>query len=176
MLHMIRQILGDSSFRGLLHGLTTTFYHKTVTSQEIESYISQFAKKDLSKVFSQYLRTTQIPELEYKFNSGTMLSYHWTKCVSGFNMPVKVSVAGQAEQWIEPTTEWKTLNFGGMGVGVDSARTAVIDSTKVADSSKIAGADPARISTADSTRTGGGIGGKDLVVNRNFYVTVKKLN
>jgi hypothetical protein len=128
-----------------------------VTSQEIESYISQYAKKDLSKVFNQYLRTTQIPELEYKLNSGTMLSYHWTKCLSGFNMPVKVSVAGQAEQWIEPTTEWKTLNFA----GVDSTR---------------AGADSGRVASADSTRAGGGMEQKDLAVNRNFYVTVKKLN
>jgi len=178
MLHMIRQILGDSSFRGLLHGLTTTFYHKTVTSKEIESFISQYAKKDLSKVFSQYLRTTQIPELEYKFNSGTMLSYHWTKCLPGFNLPVKVSVAGQAEQWIEPTTEWKTLNFGGMGVAEDSTKMAGVDSARVGgiDSAKVAGVDSGKAAGVDSTRTGARIDGKDLVINRNFYVTVKKLN
>ena len=113
MLHMIRQILGDSSFRGLLHGLTATFYHKTVTTREIETYISQYAKKDLSKIFDQYLRTTKIPVLEYKFNSSSMLSYRWTNCVGGFNMPVKALVAGHPAQWIEPTPEWKTLNFEG---------------------------------------------------------------
>lgn len=113
MLHMIRQILGDSSFRGLLHGLTTTFYHKTVTTQQIETFISQYAKRDLSKVFDQYLRTTKIPTLEYKFNSSSMLSYRWTNCTGGFNMPVKVVVAGHPAEWIEPTPEWKTLNFEG---------------------------------------------------------------
>jgi aminopeptidase N len=113
MLHMIRQIMGDSSFRGLLHGLTETFYHKTVTTQQIEAFVSQYAKRDLSKVFSQYLRTTKIPVLEYKFNSSSMLSYRWTNCVEGFNMPVKVVVAGHPAMWIEPATEWKTLNFEG---------------------------------------------------------------
>jgi len=131
MLHIIRQIMGDSSFRTLLHGLTAAFYHKTVTSAQIETYISQFAKKDLSKIFDQYLRTTKIPELEYKFNSGNLLSYHWTNSVAGFNMPVKVSVGGLPEQWIEPTTEWKTLD-------------------------------------ADN--------GNSFTVDRNFYITTKKLN
>src|ERR1700743_787275 len=43
MLHMIRQIIGYSAFRGLLHGLQSTFYHKTVTTQEIEAYVSSYA-------------------------------------------------------------------------------------------------------------------------------------
>ena len=130
-LHIIRQIMGDSSFRGLLHALTATFYHKTVTSQQIETFVSQYAKKDFSKLFDQYLRTTKIPALEYKFNSSNLLSYHWTNCVAGFNMPVKVSVGGQPAQWIEPGTEWKTLD-------------------------------------ADN--------GNSFAVDRNFYITTKKLN
>src|SRR6186713_715848 len=100
MLHMIRRILGDAGYRGLLHGLSSTFYHKTVTTQQIESFISQYAKKDLSRVFDQYLRSTAIPVLEYKENSSTLLSYRWTNCVKGFNMPLQVSVGGQPEVWI----------------------------------------------------------------------------
>jgi aminopeptidase N len=177
MLHMIRQMLGDEGYKGLLHGLGATFYHKTVTTQQIEGYISQYAKKDLSKVFDQYLRTTKIPVLEYKMNSATLLSYHWTNCVKGFDMPVRVTVAGQKEQWIVPTEDWKTLSLGTQGgAGADTAKenpagpmgnTAATgtDSSKTG-MSPAAGAVQAR---------GNGAGDGNFSVDRNFYITVKKL-
>jgi len=107
MLHTIRQIINDDSlFRQIWRGLNKDFYHQTVTSKQIEEYISQHAKKDFSKVFDQFLRTTEIPTLEYKI-TGNTISYHWIDCVKGFNMPLIVS--GTA-QWIEPTEQWKTLD------------------------------------------------------------------
>ena len=51
--------------------------------------MSEQSGKDLSKIFDQYLRTTKIPELEYKF-TGDNMYYRWTNCVEGFNMPVKL--------------------------------------------------------------------------------------
>jgi len=108
LLHMIRQIINDDEkFRQILRGLTSTFYHKTVDSKEVEAYISKNAGKDFSKVFDQYLRTTQIPELEYKM-SGNDLSVRWTNCVNGFNMPVKIKWNG-VDRWISPTESWVTL-------------------------------------------------------------------
>lgn len=107
MLHMIRRILGDSAFRGLLHGLNADFYHQTVTSAQIEAYISRYAHRDLSKIFDQYLCTIQIPVLEYKTGMG--LSYRWTNCVKGFDMPVEVSAGGRPEEWIRPTEDWQRL-------------------------------------------------------------------
>lgn len=104
MLHTIRQVINDDEkFRSILRGLNSTFYHKVVTTQEIESYMSKQSGKDLSKIFDQYLRTTMIPVLEYKV-SGENISYRWTNCVKGFNMPVKIS--GTAE-WLKPDEEWK---------------------------------------------------------------------
>jgi len=111
MLHMIRQIMGDSAFRGMLRGLQKTFYHQTVTTQQVEEYMSQYAHRDLSKIFEQYLRTTRIPVLSYQSN-GDIISYRWGNCVKGFNMPVKVYVGGQAEKWITPTDDWQTMRSG----------------------------------------------------------------
>lgn len=108
MLHIIRQIVGDSAFRGMLHGLQSTFYHQTVTTKQIEDYISNYAHKDFSKIFDQYLRNTKIPVLAYQSN-GDRISYRWTNCIKGFNMPVKVFIGGAAEQWITPTDEWQTI-------------------------------------------------------------------
>ena len=61
--------------------------------------------KDLSKIFDQYLRTTMIPVLEYKF-TGDNMYYRWTNCVEGFNMPVKLN---GIDDWLKATTEWKTV-------------------------------------------------------------------
>ena len=105
ILHTIRQVINnDSLFRQVLRGLNKDFYHKTVTSAEIENYISQKSGKDLSKIFDQYLRTTNIPALEYKVANKTV-SYRWTNTIDGFDMPVKLDNG----QWIQPTTEWKTM-------------------------------------------------------------------
>lgn len=108
MLHTIRQIIGDSVFRELLHGLTKTFYHQTVSSEQIIHFIDQYTKKDLSKIFDQYLRTTKVPILEYSFKN-KIIQYRWTNSVDGFNMPVKVSFNDQPPVFIFPTNEWKNM-------------------------------------------------------------------
>ena len=70
MIHTIRQIINnDSIFRSILIGLNKRYYHQTVTTGEIENYISKKSGIDLSSVFDQYLRTTMIPTLEYYFSA-----------------------------------------------------------------------------------------------------------
>ena len=71
MMHTIRQVINDDEkFRNILRGLNKTFYHQTVTTKQIEDYISKQSGIDFSKVFDQYLRTIKIPVLEYKINNG----------------------------------------------------------------------------------------------------------
>ena len=109
MLHTIRQVINnDEKFRQILRGLNKTFYHQTVTTAQIENYISKKAGIDFSKVFDQYLRTTQVPVLEYK-TEGYKLSYRYTNCVKGFNLPLKIKF--KTEQWIKPTEEWKSIDL-----------------------------------------------------------------
>lgn len=109
LLHNIRQIFGDDEkFRQMLRGLNETFQYQTVTTQQIESYISQKAGRDLSKVFDQYLRDTRIPLLDCKIKKNK-IRYRWKNCVKGFNMPVKVALKGQEPFWIYPETKWKTV-------------------------------------------------------------------
>ncbi len=108
-LHAIRQVINnDEKFRMILRGLNKTFYHQTVTTKQVEDYISKESKIDFSKVFDQYLRTIQIPVLEFKIDS-YKLSYRWTDCVKGFNLPLKIKF--KTEQWIKPTEQWQTLNL-----------------------------------------------------------------
>jgi aminopeptidase N len=109
LLHTIRQIINnDSTFRAILRGLNKTFYHKTVTTKEVEDYISRQSGVDLSKVFDQYLRTTQIPVLEYSIK-GRDLRFRFTNCIKGFAMPVKVKL-GKVEKWIRAQDEWTIIS------------------------------------------------------------------
>ena len=111
MLHTIRQVINDDSlFRQILRGLNKTFYHQTVTTKQVENYFSRVAKKDLSQIFDQYLRTTNIPELEYKI-TGDKISYRWNNCVKGFAMPVMLDDADKT--WLYPTTQWKSVTATG---------------------------------------------------------------
>ncbi len=108
MLHTIRQLVNnDEKWRGILRGLNSTFYHQTVTTKQIEDYLSKQAGIDLSMVFNQYLRDTRIPKLEYAVKNN-QLSYRWINSVSGFNMPVKVTLNGK-EELLQPEKEWKTI-------------------------------------------------------------------
>jgi aminopeptidase N len=61
MIHTIRQVINnDKKFREILIGLNKTFYHKTVTTKEIENYINKKSGYDFSKIFDQYLRYPKI--------------------------------------------------------------------------------------------------------------------
>ena len=129
IMHTIRQIINnDSLFRNILSGLNKDYYHKTVDSKDIENYISRKSGIDFSEVFDQYLRTIKIPELEYKMK-GDNLSYRWTNCIAGFNMPVRLAKSGE---WLKPTTNWQN--------------TTITSELK-----------------------------DDFEVDRNFYITVKKV-
>ena len=109
MLHTLRQIVNnDEKWRGILRGLNSTFYHQTVTTKQIEDYLSQQVGIDLSTVFNQYLRDTRIPTLEYFFKDSE-LGYRWTNCVAGFNMPVKVTLNGK-EELLQPEIKWKSFS------------------------------------------------------------------
>jgi aminopeptidase N len=112
MLHTLRQIVNDDKkWRAILRGLNNTFYHQTVTTKQIEDYLSEQTAMDLNPFFNQYLRDTRIPKLEYYFEKSNLV-YRWTNCVPGFNISIKVSING-TEKWIKPLTDWKTeTNIG----------------------------------------------------------------
>jgi aminopeptidase N len=110
ILHTLRQLLADDEkWRTILNGLTEEFYHQTVSTHQIESYINQNCKFDLSEFWDQYLRTVRIPRIEYKVN-GKRLEFKYVNVVEDFDMPVVV-IINQKEEWIHPTLAWKTVVF-----------------------------------------------------------------
>ncbi len=118
MLNTIRQIVNDDTkWRDILRGLQQTFRHHTVSSAQVEHYISAHAGVDLSTVFQEYLTTTMIPEFQYRVRDG-VLSYRWANVVPGFDMPVRVTVGHGEYAFVHPTEQWQTLNTN-LGSGAE---------------------------------------------------------
>jgi aminopeptidase N len=108
MLHTLRQIIDDDEqWRKILRGLNKTFWHQTVTTEQIERYMNEHTEYDLNHFFDQYLRDVRIPTLEYRFVNN-QLAYRWGNSVRGFDMPVKVILNGN-KTWLKPKTRWSFL-------------------------------------------------------------------
>ena len=105
MLHTIRQIVkNDSLWREMFREMNRVYGKQTVTTKEIEEFMSRFLNKDLSKIFDQYLRSNKIPVLEYSI-SKKKLKYRWVNCVNGFDMPVELWDNKNGTYRITPLTE-----------------------------------------------------------------------
>jgi aminopeptidase N len=108
MLHSIRHTINDDKkWRSILRGLNKRFWHQTVGTEEIESYISQKSGIDFGLFFNQYLRTTKIPVLNYQVD-GNRLDYQYQNVVTGYNYPVRVLINGEVVT-LKPTEEMQTL-------------------------------------------------------------------
>ena len=114
LLNMVRTIINDDEkWRNILRGLNKTFYHQTVTYDQIVNYISEQAGINLSPVFDQYLHYKNIPILEFTTRDGKTLC-KWTNAdAKGFNMPVRVRVKGGDYKFITPTTRYSPVNLEG---------------------------------------------------------------
>lgn len=110
LLHAIRHSIdNDEQFRAILRGLNKEFYHKTVTTQQVEQYVSKQAKFNYGKVFDQYLRTTQIPNFEYYFSDDKkQVFYRYANCLAGFNLPLALN-GKEASIKIKPNDQWQNI-------------------------------------------------------------------
>tara|TARA_B100000579_G_scaffold409560_1_gene398713 strand:+ start:498 stop:2156 length:1659 start_codon:yes stop_codon:yes gene_type:complete len=118
LLHTIRQLAKDDEvWRQTLRGLNEEFYHSTVTTKEIEDYISKSIGIDLSKVFDQYLRDVRVPVFEYEISNGE-LKYRWNNVIDGFNMPIEVIIDGK-NTVLYSITEFKKIPIKNLYINVD---------------------------------------------------------
>ncbi|WP_378188389.1 M1 family metallopeptidase [Aquimarina sp. W85] len=110
MLHTLRQLVdNDDKWRKILRGLNKEFYHQTVTTQQIESFLSNHTAIDLSAFFNQYLRDTRIPIVECEMIDKDTLRYRYTNIVKDFDMPIRI-ITGDNVEWIHPQANWQTVD------------------------------------------------------------------
>ena len=110
LLHTLRQLIdNDEKWRFILRKMNKIFYHKTVTTKEIEDFLSTETGFNLAPFFNQYLRDTRIPTIEYTIKNKT-LKYKWSNVVSDFKMPLKISI-NDKNSWVYPTENWKEIKL-----------------------------------------------------------------
>jgi len=114
LLNMVRTIINDDQkWRNILRGLNKTFYHQTVTYDDIVNYISDQSGINLRPVFDQYLHYKNLPILEFSTGKDGKLVTRWLADAKGFNMPVRVRVKGGEYQFIKPTTRFSPVGIDG---------------------------------------------------------------
>ena len=108
LIHTVRHIIGDSTFKAVLLEMNRRFYHSTVTSAKVEDFMINFNERTkalLNKsIFDQYLRTTKVPVLEYAVKN-KLLWVRWTNCAPDFRMPVNLAINEETGKGMVGT-EW----------------------------------------------------------------------
>jgi len=120
MIQTIRNSIDDDSlFRKTLRNMNQEFFHKTVTTAEIENFISNTAGINFSKVFDQYLRNTNIPllELSYQKEKGK-LYYRWSNCVEGFNLKLHVKTDKEKFTIAAIDKAWNAIDISSEAAGL----------------------------------------------------------
>ena len=108
LLNNIRSIYNDDElWWKTLKSYTAKFRHQTVTTAQVEDFFNDATEADLGPVFDQYLRHTDLPELQLK-KEGKRVLYRWKANVEDFEMPLDVYIQGK-EQRIHPTEDWQKL-------------------------------------------------------------------
>ena len=109
VIHTLRTWLNDDEkFRHILRGMNKEFYHQTVTTKQIEDYITKESGLDLTAFFNQYLRSKDVPLLEIKKEGNTIL-YRYLNIVDDFKMPLRLK---DSSLTIYPTKNWKQMTEG----------------------------------------------------------------
>ncbi|MBB4599692.1 aminopeptidase N [Hymenobacter luteus] len=116
LLHLIRTayVPDDARWRELLRGLSRTFYHQTVTTRQVVSYLNQQLGQDLTPIFDQYLRHAGLPTLEVRFSAQGQPQARWIANVPGFNLPVRLRTTGGQYRTVPLTTSFQPLSLPGL--------------------------------------------------------------
>ncbi len=112
IIHSIRNMMNDDEkFRGLLRNIQSTFFHKIVTSKDIETFIMKETGLQLETFFDQYLRTANIPVLEYSLNNKKrLLCFRLTNTVDNLVLPLSYSYNNKSKKLLA-NTKWTKMKL-----------------------------------------------------------------
>tara|TARA_B100000809_G_C15139594_1_gene532517 strand:+ start:7060 stop:8682 length:1623 start_codon:yes stop_codon:yes gene_type:complete len=130
ILHTLRQLIeDDEKWRNILRGLNKYFHHQTISSKQLEEYISEKSGIDLTEFWNQYLRTSQVPKVEYKVSSN-QLRFRYVSIIENFDMPVIAIINGK-EEWIFPTAEWKSKEISKEIKSIEIKKDFYVENSKM---------------------------------------------
>jgi aminopeptidase N len=109
-LHTLRSVVNDDArWWKLIQGTFERFKYQNILTEDIVRFFNAELKQDLTPIFDQYLRRSELPTLELTFDekAGTV-AYRWRADERAFAMPIRVGTKGNW-QIIQPTTDWKVM-------------------------------------------------------------------
>jgi aminopeptidase N len=109
-LNTLRSVVDDDDrWWKVLHEFFQHFKYQNILTEDVIRFFNQQLGQDLTPIFDQYLRRTELPTLELAFNDadGT-LAYRWKADERAFAMPIRAGRAG-AWQILRPTTDWQVM-------------------------------------------------------------------
>jgi aminopeptidase N len=87
------------------------FKYQNIMTEDLVRFFSAELKQDMTPIFDQYLRRTELPVLQLTFDEAAKtVAYRWKADERGFAMPIR---AGDPANWqmLQPTTDWKSLEW-----------------------------------------------------------------
>ena len=113
-LHTLRSVVDDDrKWFEVIRGVFQTFKYKTILTEDMTRFFNQQTGMNLTPIFNEYLRHTDVPMLQLKFDQAAhRVAYRWKASEQDFAMPVRV---GDPLAWtlIRPTSEWQTMAWEG---------------------------------------------------------------
>lgn len=115
MLHTLRTMIdNDTAWFAMLRDLNFRFLKSNVTTAQIVAFFNERSGRKLDKFFEQYLQHADIPELEYEIvDKGRKLELHyrWSNTISGFELPVKMTVTKDTYEFVTPSRTWQIIDL-----------------------------------------------------------------
>ena len=108
LLNTLRSIYDDDFlWWKTLKDYTETYKHQIIDTKTVETFFDQAIDIDLQPVFDQYLRHSNLPELQLKKKKDGVW-YRWETDVENFKMPVDVFILGK-EIRLMATNDWQKI-------------------------------------------------------------------
>lgn len=106
-LNTLRNYINDDAiWWDIIKSIQSEYYHKNISTEDVLALMNKKSGKDLTPIFDQYLRFSNLPELiisSKSENNNLIVSYQWKADVTSFNLPMDITVNGKTER-IFPTT------------------------------------------------------------------------
>jgi len=123
-LNTLRSVVNDDAkWWKLLRDVFDEFKYRNILTEDMVRFFNARLGRDLTPIFDQYLRRTDLPVLELAFNEKeSTVAYRWRADERNFAMPIRV---GDRAHWqtIQPTTDWQvmplTMSKDGFEVATD---------------------------------------------------------
>jgi aminopeptidase N len=109
-LHTLRSVVNDDvKWWRVIRDFYQRFKYQNIMTEDMVRFFNTELKQDLTPMFDQYLRRTELPTLELAFNAEEdTLAYRWRADERKFAMPIKVGEPGKW-QILQPTTDWQLM-------------------------------------------------------------------